>query len=66
MFDLASAWRGIKAIRLPYAKPKPGWKIVLGYKGASPWFELWTPIWHEGRGPYVSIGLWFIFIYRGY
>jgi len=30
------------------------------------WAHLWTPIWHEGRGPYVSIGLGIIAIYRGY
>jgi len=30
------------------------------------WFHLWVPVWHEGRGPYLSIGLWFIRIMRGY
>jgi hypothetical protein len=30
------------------------------------WFHRWTPMWHEGRGPYVSMGFWRIGIYRGY
>ena len=30
------------------------------------WAHLLTPIWHEGRGPYVSIGLWVVALYRGY
>lgn len=30
------------------------------------WWQWWTPRWHEGRGPYVSIGFYFIAFYRGY
>ena len=30
------------------------------------WIHLWTPKWHMGRGPYISIGLWVIRFYRGY
>jgi hypothetical protein len=30
------------------------------------WFELWKPTWHEGRGYYISIGLWIVAFYRGY
>jgi hypothetical protein len=30
------------------------------------WFQAWTPAWHGGRGKYVSVGLYFIGIYRGY
>lgn len=30
------------------------------------WFHFWTPSYHEGRGPYVSIGLGFFALYRGY
>jgi len=30
------------------------------------WIEAWTPIWHEGRGPYISIGIYFISLFRGY
>lgn len=30
------------------------------------WFHWWTPVWHEGRGPYISIGLGLFGVYRGY
>jgi hypothetical protein len=30
------------------------------------WWHIWVPRWHEGRGPYVSIGLWVVALYRGY
>lgn len=30
------------------------------------WCILVTPVYHEGRGPYVSIGLGRVAIYRGY
>lgn len=63
MRDYRSVWRGIKAIKRPYIEPKPGWAIRFN-KGF--WADWWTPIWHEGRGPYVTIGLGFLAIYRGY
>lgn len=30
------------------------------------WFQWWTPTWHFGKGPYITIGFWRIRIYRGY
>jgi len=30
------------------------------------WLDIWTPSWHQGRGPYLSVGLYFFAIYRGY
>ena len=30
------------------------------------WLSGFTPVWHEGRGPYISIGLYFFGLYRGY
>lgn len=30
------------------------------------WLHLWTPVWHENRGPYISLGLGFVAFYRGY
>ena len=30
------------------------------------WLHLWTPTWHKGRGPYISLGLGWLKIYRGY
>ena len=40
--------------------------IIHWNKWGGWWCYLWTPIWHEKRGPYVSIGLGYIAIYRGY
>ena len=30
------------------------------------WFEWWTPGFHQGRGPYISLGFYLFAIYRGY
>lgn len=30
------------------------------------WFHWWTPVWHEGRGPYITIGCGLFAFYRGY
>jgi len=30
------------------------------------WWHWRTPCWHEGRGPYITIGLGIIAFYRGY
>jgi len=30
------------------------------------WFEAWKPSFHNGRGFYITIGLFFIAFYRGY
>ena len=30
------------------------------------WVHYWTPRWHEGRGPYFSVGLGFFRLMRGY
>lgn len=30
------------------------------------WFILFTPTWHNKRGPYISIGFWKYGFYRGY
>jgi len=61
IFDLQSAWKGIKVMRLRnHAK----WGIKLMPRQL--WFHFWTPIWHDGKGPYLSCGMWIIAIYRGY
>ena len=63
MLDVGSVVRGIRAMRRPYPEPKPRWKVrfTRGW-----WCHLWTPVWHQGRGPYVTIGLGVLAIYRGY
>lgn len=30
------------------------------------WFQFWKPVWHEGRGYYISVGCWLFAFYRGY
>ena len=61
--DVGSAWRGIKALSWPYAEHRPGWTVRWA-RGL--WVHLWTPAWHQGRGPYLSLGLGVLAIYRGY
>jgi len=35
-------------------------------KDSDWWCQWWTPTWHFGKGPYVTIGFWKLRIYRGY
>lgn len=71
--NLKSFWRGIRA-RNPRFVGKTRYKTVahkVGYtlllrRRIAWWLCLWTPSWHEGRGPYISLGLGFIAFYRGY
>jgi len=61
IFDLKSAWKGIKVMRFHnHAK----WGIRFLPKMF--WFHFWTPVWHGGNGPYLSFGCWLFAIYRGY
>jgi len=75
MRSIKSTIKGILAMRRPYPtdRLKPKWGMCrfenLGASDPRPgnwWLHYWTPIWHEGRGPYVSIGLGWFAIYRGY
>ena len=36
------------------------------YRSWSCHWDYWTPTWHKDRGPYISIGLGYIGLYRGY
>jgi hypothetical protein len=63
--SVCSTARGVLAMRRGHTEPaRWSWK----WRGGDPrlWARLWTPSWHEGRGPYVSLGLGPIAIYRGY
>ena len=62
MVLLGSTLRGLRAMKRNHAKVT--WQVDVGHFGF--WVELWTPIWNEGRGPYVSLGLGIIRILRGY
>lgn len=63
MRNWGSVVRGVRAMRRPFVEPQPGWAIrpCRGF-----WAHWWTPVWHEGRGPYVSIGAGLFAVYRGY
>lgn len=65
MFNLGSAWRGIRAMHKTDVTPKAGWTVVW-LKRWHFWCHLWTPTWHEGRGPYLSMAIGPVAIYRGY
>lgn len=43
-----------------------GINYAVGILPRRVWWRHWIPTWHEGRGSYVSIGLWVIALYRGY
>lgn len=67
--SLRSVWTGIRARRQSYVShlslhAPASWKVKVGWLGF--WVHWWTPAWHAGRGPYVSIGLGVVGIYRGY
>jgi len=59
--DLKSIKKGICAMRL---KNNARWGYRIMPKRF--WLYFWTPIWHDGNGVYLSVGLYFIAIYRGY
>lgn len=63
MISLSSVWRGLRAISSWY-KVFRHWSVRWDRQGF--WLHLWTPIWHKGRGPYVSMGLGGLKVYRGY
>ncbi len=63
MMNWGSAWRGIKAMKLKHNKVV--YAIDFEWFGKM-WFHMWTPIWHEGRGPYITTGFYFVRFIRGY
>lgn len=61
-----STLRGIMAMKRGHARPAR-WSITWSRRHwRRCWLHLWTPSWHEGRGPYLSLGLGRLAIYRGY
>lgn len=63
MRSLGSVAKGIWLMTWPHPEPLPKWAIrpERGW-----WAHWWTPVWHRGRGPYLSLCLGFFAIYRGY
>ncbi len=62
--------RRVRAMRVAVAvrsgQVRAGWTVQLCPKQWRFWCDLWTPIWHRGRGPYLSLGLGPLRVYRGY
>jgi hypothetical protein len=61
MIDLGSVWRGLRVMKL-----RNGAKWAVKWMPRRFWLDAWTPVWHEGRGPYLSCGLWLVAVYRGF
>lgn len=69
MLDRGSLWRGLRAWRpgrgrVNYAVRRHDQGVP--HQGGRFWLYAWTPFWHEGRGPYLSVGLGWFAVYRGY
>lgn len=60
--DLGSVARGLVDMK-PKREIFKRWSVRRNHGW---WVVLLTPVYHKGRGPYVSIGLGWIAIYRGY
>ncbi len=71
--EWGSMWRGLVAWK-PRRQPVNyairrvwrGYPIGSATRASGFWVHAWTPTCHEGRGPYVSIGLGWVALYRGY
>lgn len=76
--NLKSVWRGIRAMTRGHGKVNTVIRPIKGIiaisfktkpwrqRNVRFWFDAWTPVWHEGRGPYITIGLGLFAFYRGY
>ena len=63
MIDFGSVWRGTLEMKFPHGKVN---YAIRTHQYRSPRIEAWTPIFHEGRGIYISICFVFVSFYRGY
>ena len=62
------SWRSVRAWR-PFVSGHVHygvWRLRWSVPTRRFWCDIWTPAWHEGRGPYVSIGLGLFAAGRGY
>ena len=62
MVNLRSFWRGIREMK----RNRGNVNVSIEFGWFGWWLHLWTPIWHDGRGPYISCGLGVVRILRGY
>ncbi len=57
-----SVYRGLRVMTVSlFSLWEVKWGLCNGF-----WTKAWTPTWHKGRGPYVTIGLGIVRIARGY
>ena len=63
IISLGSVYRGLRAMSSKREFFRH-WGIYWGRTRF--WCHLWTPMWHKGRGPYVTIGLGCVAVCRGY
>ena len=61
--DLINIWKTDGINYLFDLKGTPG---LRGYFIRHLFFSYWTPAWHEGRGPYISIQIGKLRFMRGY
>ena len=54
---------GFEGMVLAYRAQDANWSIKW-QRGF--WFDWWTPHYHQGRGPYMTIGCGLFAVYRGY
>ena len=64
MWKWGSIWRGLRAMKRDRAHVN--WTIRWQEPPRMWWAHCWTPVWHEGRGPYLTVGLGAIAVMRGY
>lgn len=60
--DARSVWRGLCAMTPERSQAK--WAVKWFPKRC--WIHAWTPVWHNGRGPYLTCGIYILAIYRGF
>ena len=66
MIHIRSFRKGIQAMPNSIDFFKPQYWSIEFHKTEASWIHIWTPVWHKGRGPYVTLGFKFFQIIRGY
>jgi len=63
MRDWHSVWDGIRV--MARGEWHRHWFLELRTRPGL-WVHAWTPIWHAGRGPYLTCGIGWLAFGRGY
>lgn len=64
--NIRSFINGCYSVSKPLHFFKPEYWNFSFLKVKSPWLHMWTPKWHKGRGPYITIGIICFRVIRGY